>query len=381
MTPTTSSVSEEADGPVVSGFRLQNRGLVPVGSPSREEWLCCLDYLVHVEQHVHFWLGDLLAYGEREWGTMYGDLVERTGYDQGTLRNLKWVASRVAVDQRHPALSYAHHQEVVRLPAEQQESVLARAEAEGWTSKAVRQEAYRLAAGAGRSPPGTGPADPGLHLGDCRDVLDQLPDGSIDLLLTDPPYGLNYISPARTLPFAPMVNDDGEAAFEVLDGALAVALPKLKPDSHVYVFTCWKTVRPMAAVVRQYFRLSNVLVWVKNNWGVGDLEGAYGEQTELILFAQKGHRALNGVPQSNVLPFGRVGTNQLQHPTQKPVELLGYLIAKSTYPGALVADPFMGSGSTCIAARNTGRRYLGIEIDQQWYQVALQRMVEPASED
>ena len=379
MATNASPIAEEVAGPVYSGFRLQDRCLVPVGSPTREEWLRCLDYLVHVEQHVHFWIGDLLAYGETRWGTTYAELGERTGFDPGTLRNLKWVASRVAPEQRRPGLSYAHHQEVVRLPPEQQESVLARAEEEGWTSKAVRREAYRLVAVAGGSPEAA-VTDPGLHLGDCRDVLAQLPDASIDLLLTDPPYGLNYISPARTLPFAPIVNDDGDEAFEVLDGALAAAMPKLKPDSHVYIFTCWKTYRPMADVVRQYFALSNVLVWVKNNWGVGDLEGGYGERQELIIFAQKGRRPLNGVPQSNVLPFNRVGTNQMQHPTQKPVDLLGYLITKSSHEGALVADPFMGVASTCVAARNAGRRYLGIEIYEDWYELALQRLADPALE-
>lgn len=379
MATDPSAIAEEADGPVYSGFRLQDRSLVPVGSPSREEWLCCLDYLVHVERHLGFWIGDLLAYGEQQWGATYAELGQRTGYDAGTLRNLKWVAGRVAPEQRHPGLSFAHHQEVVRLPPEQQESVLARAEEEGWTSKGVRREAYRLMAAAGTAAEAA-VADPGLHLGDCRDVLAQLPDESIDLLLTDPPYGLNYVSPSRTLPFAPIVNDDGDEAFDVLDGALAAAAPKVKPASHVYIFTCWKTYRPMMQVVRKYFVLANVLVWVKNNWGVGDLEGSYGEQQELIIFAQKGHRPLNGVPQGNVLPFARVGTNQMQHPTQKPVDLLAYLIARSTHEGGLVVDPFMGSGSTCLAARNTRRRYRGVELDEQWYEVAQRRLADPNEE-
>src|SRR5207244_5910126 len=102
------------------------------------------------------------------------ELGQRTGYDPGTLRNLKWVASRVAPEQRHPGLSFAHHQEVVRLPPEQQESVLTRAEEEGWTSKGVRREAYRLAAAAS-APTEAGVADAGLHLAGCRDVLGHVP--------------------------------------------------------------------------------------------------------------------------------------------------------------------------------------------------------------
>lgn len=380
MSPDADSIPDEDDGPVYSGFRLQGRGLVPVGEPTREEWLHCLDYLIHIERHVQFWIGDLLGYGEdRRWVT-YGELGQRTGYGTGTLRNLKWVASRVAPEQRHPELSFAHHQEVVRLPPEQQDTVLSQAEAEGWTSKAVRQEAYRLAA-VPPEPPGDAAADPGLRLGDCRDILAELPDASIDLLLTDPPYGLSYTSPARVLPFDPIMNDDGDEAFDILDGALTAAGPKMKADIHAYVFSCWKTYRPMVEVVRQHFMVANVLVWDKNSWGVGDLEGAYGDQQELIIFATKGRWPLNGTPQSNVLPFNRVGTCQLQHPTQKPVDLLAYLIARSTHEGSLVVDPFMGSGSTCIAARNTRRRYLGIDLDQQWYEVALRRLTDPTSND
>jgi site-specific DNA-methyltransferase (adenine-specific) len=370
---------EQPDALVYRGFRLEDRRLVPMGTPSREEWSACLDYLMHIEQHVHFWIGDLLAYGEKRWGTTYADMVGETGYDIGTLQNLKWVASKVDAEQRRETLSFAHHQEVVRLSPAQQDRVLTLAEDEGWTRDMVRQEAYRVVRSEQPASP-SGDDNPSLYHGDCREILAQLPDASIDLLLTDPPYGLNYTSPARTLPFAPMVNDDGDEAFEVLDGALAIATSKLKPDSHVYVFTCWKTYRQMAAVVREHFTLSNVLVWVKNNWGVGDLEGGYGEQQELILFAQKGSRPLNGAAQSNVLPFSRVGTNQLQHPTQKPVDLLAYLIAKSSDKGGLVVDPFMGSGSTCIAARNIGRRYLGVDIDQQWYELALQRLADPREE-
>jgi len=367
--------SPEEDDLVVSGFRLEDRRLVPVGSPTREQWAACLEYLLHVEQHVHFWIGDLLAYGEQRWGPTYSQMVEETGYDVGTLWNLKWVASRVDVEQRRETLSFAHHQEVVRLSPDQQDAVLTRAEDQGWTRDMVRQEAYRVTRSERPASPAA-PLDPSLYHGDCRDVLAELPDASIDLLLTDPPYGRNYVSPMRTVPFPHMVNDDIEAALAVLDGALALATQKLKPDSHVYVFSCWKTYRPMSAIVRRHFTLCNVLVWVKNNWGVGDLEGAYGEQTELILFAQNGHRPLNGNAASNVLVFDRVGTNQMQHPAQKPVALLEYLIGKSSDEGGLVVDPFMGVASTCVAAKHAGRRYIGVEIDGHWHEQALQRLAQ-----
>jgi len=136
----------------------------------------------------------------------------------------------------------------------------------------------------------------------------------------------------------------------------------------------------MAEVVANHFSMLSRMAWIKNNWGVGDLEGAYGEKYELILFAHNGSRH-SGRDKAQALHFDRVGTNQLRHPTQKPVALLEYLISTLSQHGATVLDPFMGSGSTCVAARRAGRRYIGIEIDRQWYELALQRLADPTSED
>ena len=372
------AVAREQPGLVVYGFLLGDRGLTPVGTPTRAQWLQCLHYLMHLERHVHFWMGDLLAYGEQCWGEKYTELIEQTGYDLGTLRTLKWVASQVHVSERHENLPFAHHQEAAKLPPSQQRLVLARAAKEHWTRERVRQETYRLTRTVAR--PERLTLDPGLHHGDCRDILDRLPGESADLLVTDPPYGLDYISPTRIVPFPQMVNDDLDHAFRVLDEALGRASRKLKPNSHVCVFTSWKTCSQMAEVVANHFSMLGRIAWIKNNWGVGDLEGAYGEKYELVLLAHNGPRH-SGRDHAQALHFDRVGTNQLRHPTQKPVALLEYLISTLSQKGETVLDPFMGSGSTCVAARRAGRRYIGIEIDRQWYELALQRLAAPTSED
>ena len=227
----------------------------------------------------------------------------------------------------------------------------------------------------------TAAADPGLHLGDCRDVLARLPDASIDLLLTDPPYGINYVSPARTLPFEPMANDDGDEAFEVLDGALAAAEPKLKPDSHVYIFSCWKTYRAMAEVVRRYFALANVLIWVKNNWGVGDLEGAYGEQQELIIFAQKGAAApqRSAAEQRAALrPRGHEPDGASDAEARRPV---GVPHRKIQLPPRVGGGPVHGRAQAPASPRGApvadtwASRYT-----EQWYDVALRRLADPNEE-
>src|SRR5438309_5373962 len=123
-----------------------------------------------------------------------------------------------------------------------------------------------------------------LLLGDCLDVLGRLPDGSIDCIITDPPYGIRYRSRSHALPLARIANDD-ERAYDILEQALAIAWRKLKPNSHLYIFTAWQAYERMAAITRKYFNLKNVLIWAKNNRTRGDLKGNYGYQHEMILYA------------------------------------------------------------------------------------------------
>lgn len=212
-----------------------------------------------------------------------------------------------------------------------------------------------------------------LLLGDCLDVLKQLPDASVDCIVTDPPYGIRYQSRSHSLPLDRMANDD-EGAYDLLDKALAIAWHKLKENSHIYVFTTWQAFAPMAEVVKRYFNLKNVLVWVKNNRTRGDLKGNYGYQHEMVLYAHKGRRYLSGKRDANILHFDKVPSNYMQHPTEKPVKLLEYLIEKSTAVGETVLDMFMGSGSTCLAAKRLNRNYIGIEIEPVWYEVARKRL-------
>lgn len=212
-----------------------------------------------------------------------------------------------------------------------------------------------------------------LFLGDCLDVLAMLPDGAVDCIIADPPYGIHYQSRSHSLPLDRMAHDD-ESAYDLLDKALSLAWHKLKENSHIYIFTSWQALAPMAAVVKKYFNLENVLVWVKNNRTRGDLKGNYGYQHEMILYAQKGKRHLTGACDANILHFDKVPSNHMVHPTEKPVKLLEYLIEKSTSVSETVLDMFMGSGSTCLAAKHLGRNYVGIEIEPVWYGVARSRI-------
>src|SRR5712692_6044190 len=213
-----------------------------------------------------------------------------------------------------------------------------------------------------------------LYLGNALAILPTLPDESVDLICTDPPYGINYLSRSHSLPLKKIANDKGDEAYSLLDKVLALAEKKLKPDRHVYIFTNWQAYEGMAPVVRKYFKLKGALAWVKNNRTRGDLKGNYGYQYEMVLYAHKGRRWLFGKRDSDILYFDKVPTQAMRHPTEKPIKLLEYLIGKSTAVGEVVLDMFMGSGSTCVAAKNMGRRYIGIEMEPTWFAVAKKRL-------
>jgi DNA modification methylase len=215
-----------------------------------------------------------------------------------------------------------------------------------------------------------------IYFGDCLTVLKRLPDESIDLILTDPPYGINYLSRSHRLPLAKIANDKGVEAYELLDKALAIASKKLKPDRHVYIFTNWQAFGGMAPIVKKYFKLKGALAWIKNNRTRGDLKGNYGYQYEMVLYAHKGRRWLFGKRDGDVLQFNKVPTQSMRHPTEKPVALIKYLIEKSTLPGEAVLDMFMGSGSTGEAAIASGRGFIGIETELTWYTIAKKRLGE-----
>jgi hypothetical protein len=110
---------------VYANFRCDKRGLTAVGSPTAAEWAHCLDHLMHGEENVHFWIGDLLLYGESQWGEMdVQQMVEASGYDYKTLGKFKWVASRIEASRRRLHLSFTHHQGAAGLPVDQQELIL-----------------------------------------------------------------------------------------------------------------------------------------------------------------------------------------------------------------------------------------------------------------
>lgn len=100
--------------------------------------------------------------------------------------------------------------------------------------------------------------------------------------------------------------------------------------------------------------VKSVIVWDKKAHGMGDLKGSFAPRYEVIIFAAKGRFELPGKRPDDLIACAKVGNQSLTHPNEKPVELLEQLIEATTTPGALILDPFAGSGSTLVAAAKQG---------------------------
>lgn len=206
--------------------------------------------------------------------------------------------------------------------------------------------------------------------GDCLEGMKLLPDKCIDLIVTDPPYGMQYQSSWRTDKFDFIALDNN---LEWVDGLLQQAFRVLKEDSHIYLFCNEYSIAALRkGLIEKGFKTKRMLVWVKNNHTSGDLEGDFGNKTEYILFAHKGRKELNGNRDTNVLLFDRV--SDLKHPTQKPEDLMSYLISKSSQRGDLALDPFMGSWTTARACKDLGRNFIGFELEEKYCRVGEKRL-------
>jgi site-specific DNA-methyltransferase (adenine-specific) len=120
--------------------------------------------------------------------------------------------------------------------------------------------------------------------------------------------------------------------------------------------------------------LKTPIVWDKGNWSAGDLEGDYGNQVELVLFAHKGRHIFTGGRPANLWPIPRPLAGE--HPTPKPVALMARCIETSSVRGDVICDPFMGTGPTGVACARLGRRFIGIEIDERYFEIACRRIEE-----
>ena len=207
-----------------------------------------------------------------------------------------------------------------------------------------------------------------LH-GDCFELLQDIPDESVDMVLTDPPYGMNFQSGHRKSKYEKI---KGDSNLDWLDDFVNEIYRVSKPNTAHYVFCSFHHIDKFKQAIEKKFKVKNILTWVKNNTSMGDLKGDFAPKTEFIIFFHKGRKLINGKRDPNVLEFKKT-RNEL-HPTQKPVDMTEYLIGKFSDEGDVILDLFMGSGTTGIACLNTNRRFIGMELDKDYFNISKERI-------
>lgn len=215
-----------------------------------------------------------------------------------------------------------------------------------------------------------------MYCGDSLDLVSLWGRRSIDLVVADAPYGVEFKSGFAD--HDPIVNDDNRGA---VPGMLARVMRPLKEGAHAYVFGF------QAHELPGLFASAVDLIWDKGVTGMGDLSAQWSKSHEPITFGvyysdahnrSAGRGGLSArMRKGSVLRVPRLNARQARrHPTEKPVLLLRQLVESSSVVDDVVMDPFAGVGSTAVAAVLLGRRAVSIEIEEAYCRVAAGRQRE-----
>jgi DNA modification methylase len=219
-----------------------------------------------------------------------------------------------------------------------------------------------------------------IMTGDARELAKAIPDESVDLIISDPPYGIGYASSWKTrMGNLPRLTEPSFGK-DILDTSFVSDYARvLKDTGALYLFTRWD-VLPIwkNAIEKESLKIKQRIIWNKSHWKMGDLN-YYGNQLEDILFCLKSRRhKMNWMKRegnlwssssSSYLPEG-----QYDHPTQKPESIISKMIVNSSGPNDIVLDLHCGSGPVAVCAKRLGRLFLCADIKQKYAELARQRV-------
>ncbi len=235
--------------------------------------------------------------------------------------------------------------------------------------------------------------EPGItiYCGDARNILPEIEQA--DLICTDPPYGLNYNNgdlasqwenvfggKKENLGVRPIANDGEDEAMELFEWLCRLSKEKILKGGCCCCCCCCGGGGPKPLFAKwtllmdKYIGFKQAVVWDKGGLGMGI---HYRRNYEFVLIAQNGEPARvwnGGNKTANIWRIPKIIPNDKQHPTQKPVELMSKIIQIHSNPGDLVIDPFMGHGSTLVAAKALKRRVIGIDLKEDYVRATIDRL-------
>lgn len=224
-----------------------------------------------------------------------------------------------------------------------------------------------------------------LRCGDSRELIKKIPDNFVDFILTDPPYNIAKHSTGN-IPLAgrtPMNNDiaDWDKVDFNPEEWIEDFIRILKPTGNLFIFTTYNQLGKWYSCLDHRFDTSQFMIWHKTNPAPKIFKAGFLNSCEMIFCCWNKKHTWNFISQKEMHNFIEspicMSPERLKspkHPAQKPTSILKKMITIASNEGDIVFDPFMGVGSTGIAALQLNRRFIGFEINEVYFNAAKDRI-------
>ena len=326
-------------------------GLILPETITFDEWLALAPILRLFTRASLWWWGDYLNIGERKWGEMYTQALEESDYSYETLRHAKWICKEIDLCRRRHKLPFSFHQEVAELDKSLQDTMLYDCEDEGWNRQELRSNIKQYKRNLLSLNNKDKSIDIDFRLGDFEEVFADIEDGSVDCIITDPPYPIEFIECWTNLSrFAKRVLKENGFCIAYSGQMNLPEVINRMSENLTYYWTFAVYHEGLTQIVNG---VNLICRW------------------KPILIYQNGRKKLSNTFQDYFISEAR---EKNEHDWQQSESGVSYLIEMFTNPGELIIDPFAGSGTTLIAAHKMGRNVKGAEIDETTYNIAKSKL-------
>ena len=221
-----------------------------------------------------------------------------------------------------------------------------------------------------------------LYNDDCIKKFATMPRNEVDAIITDPPYNISRDNNFKTMNRAGIDFGEWDKDFDLVDW-IKYCEPVLKKGGNIVIFNSWKNMSYIVdELEKNNFEVKDLIRWEKTNPMPRNRDRRFITDYEVAVWAVKkgGKWTFNRLSETYERPEIVCGVTSKKekidggHPTQKPVEVMEWLIKRLSNENDIILDPFMGSGSTGVACKNTNRRFIGIELNKDYYNIAMKRL-------